>query len=230
MRTLFLDTETTGLDGRRDRIVEVAIIGEEGEVIINTLVNPGIPIPAEASRIHGISDAMVKAAPNFDALWPKIAAHVRGNRIVIYNAKFDLKFFPDGLTCAEEIHCAMLAYAEHRGERTPKLRRFRWHKLSDAAAHVSHEWSGPAHRALGDAEACRSVWLWINESTNTRSRSRRSAQPRGPQVIPKSQMAAPHPDSVPTGAVPAPSQNPRGQGLIWFCIIVGIAIAYFVFH
>ena len=155
---------------------------------------------------------MVKAAPTFDALWPKIAAHVRGNRIVIYNAKFDLRFFPDGLTCAEEIHCAMLAYAEHRGERTPKLRRFRWHKLSDAAAHVSHEWSGPAHRALGDAEACRSVWLWINESTNTRSRSRRSAQPRGPQVIPKSQMAAPHPDSVPTGAVPAPTQNPRGQG------------------
>ncbi len=45
MRTLFLDTETTGLDARRDRIVEVAIIGEEGEVIINTLVNPGMTLP-----------------------------------------------------------------------------------------------------------------------------------------------------------------------------------------
>lgn len=45
MRTLFLDTETTGLSGQKDRIVEIAIIGEDGEVVIDTLVNPGIPIP-----------------------------------------------------------------------------------------------------------------------------------------------------------------------------------------
>jgi hypothetical protein len=52
MRTLFLDTETTGLSGERDRIVEIAIIGDDGSVLVDTLVNPRVPIPPEATAIR----------------------------------------------------------------------------------------------------------------------------------------------------------------------------------
>jgi DNA polymerase III epsilon subunit-like protein len=162
MKTVYLDTETTGLDGRRDRIVEIAIVGEQGDTLLNTLVNPGIPIPPAASRIHGITDSMVRSAPSFDTLWPRILQLLRGNRIVIYNAGFDRKFFPDQLTCAAEIQCAMQAYAELRGERTNKRGGFRWSKLTEAATHIGYDWSNPAHRALGDALACRGVWQWLN--------------------------------------------------------------------
>ena len=162
MRTLYLDTETTGLDGNRDRIVEIAIIGDDGEVLIDSLINPNISIQHEASAIHGIYDSMVRGAPTLRVLWPQIETMVRNNRVVIYNAKFDLKFLPSGFASASEIQCAMLAYAARRGERTPKLKKYRWHKLSDAAAHVGHQWSSAAHRARSDAEACRSVWRWTN--------------------------------------------------------------------
>src|SRR3982750_387678 len=52
---VYLDTETTGLFGDV-RIVDVAIVDDAGEVLVDTLVDPGIPIPVETSRIHGIFD------------------------------------------------------------------------------------------------------------------------------------------------------------------------------
>ena len=58
MQTFFLDTETTGLHPPHDKLVEVAIIDEAGDVVLDTLVNPERPI-GFATQIHGISDAMV---------------------------------------------------------------------------------------------------------------------------------------------------------------------------
>ena len=184
VRTLYLDTETTGLNVRLDRIVEIAIVDDHGGVVIDTLVNPGLSIPSQASQIHHITDAMVRTAPSLEILWPKIAALVRGNRIVIYNKQYDIKFFPDQLACAGDIQCAMLAYAALRGEKTTKRGGFRRHKLLDAAAHVGHQWSGPAHRARGDAEACRSVWLWTNRQIEVRQQqpSRILAPPAPPPL------------------------------------------------
>ena len=160
MQTLFLDTETTGLNGQRDKIVEIAIVGEQGDVLLNTLVNPGIPIPN--SHIHGITDAMVRSAPSFETLWPQISELMRGSKVVIYNASFDRKFFPDRLNCAAEIKCAMRAYAEHCGAQR---------SLIKAAAHIGYAWSGPAHRALDDTLACRAVWQWTNGTASMYPRS-----------------------------------------------------------
>ncbi len=79
----FFDLETTGTDIGRDRIVELAIVKilPDGQVNMmpaqrgkenRLLVNPGVPIPIEASLVHGIYDADVAGAPSFAELAPKI--------------------------------------------------------------------------------------------------------------------------------------------------------------
>ena len=68
---VILDTETTGLYSPA-RIVEISCIDREGNVLVDSLVNPGIPIPADASAIHGISDADVADRPSFSDLWPLV--------------------------------------------------------------------------------------------------------------------------------------------------------------
>src|SRR5688500_20273897 len=64
----FLDLETTGLNPRVDRIVELAIVRvtPDGEVLERARrFNPGVPIPAEASAVHGITDADVAGEPSY---------------------------------------------------------------------------------------------------------------------------------------------------------------------
>lgn len=57
---MVFDTETTGLDGS-DGIVEVSCVSGQGEVLLDTLVRPVAPIPADATAIHGItSDDLMK--------------------------------------------------------------------------------------------------------------------------------------------------------------------------
>jgi DNA polymerase-3 subunit alpha (Gram-positive type) len=91
----FLDVETTGLSPRTSRVCEVALAGFQGNCRIShfsSLVNPGLPIPPETSRIHGITHAMVKNSPAFPALAPRLIALLEGTVIVAHNAEFDLSF------------------------------------------------------------------------------------------------------------------------------------------
>lgn len=151
---LFLDTETTGLNpGVGDTIVEVAIVDALGRTLIETLVNPRLPIPSQASMVHGIWDEMVRTKPTLQQVLPRIREIISGEQVVIYNAKFDTPFFPDRLRQAKTISCAMRRFADTLGGP--------WRKLEVAARHVGHRWTGDAHRALADALACRTVWLWL---------------------------------------------------------------------
>lgn len=114
MDTFFLDTETTGLNAAVDRIVELAIVHESGQIAFDSLINPQIAIPYRASRVHGISDFMVEESPTFDSIWMQVEQILRGNRVVIYNASFDKKFFPNQLDNAAEIRCAMIEFAAYQ--------------------------------------------------------------------------------------------------------------------
>ncbi len=118
METVYLDTETTGLSpGNGARIVEIAILDDDGRPLLDTLVNPDCEIPDEASSIHGITDRMVADAPTFASLDSEITSVTSGRHVVIYNAGFDTRFFPDGLERAGRVSCAMLAFAEEYGEK-----------------------------------------------------------------------------------------------------------------
>ena len=76
-----VDVETTGKDASVDRVVEVGIALSRGGQIVdrkNWLVNPGIPIPKEASDIHKITDEHVRDAPRFEAIAVEVTAALAG--------------------------------------------------------------------------------------------------------------------------------------------------------
>ena len=88
-----IDLETTGLDPRRDAIVEVAAVpfldGRAGPVY-TTHVNPGRPIPPESVRVHGITDSMVAGSPMIGDVLPRLDAVCGGHVLVGYGVGFDL--------------------------------------------------------------------------------------------------------------------------------------------
>jgi len=78
--------------------------------------------------------------------------------VVIYNAAFDVQFFPDHVFLESRVECAMLQYAEWKGDCNPYYGSPRWHKLHLAARATGFMEEVQWHRALGDAIACRHVW------------------------------------------------------------------------
>jgi len=91
---VILDLETTGVNIASDRIVEFSAVkvqpsGEEEWLTMR--LNPGIPISAEATRIHGISDADVASSPSFRDVARKIASFLEGCDLAGFNSmKFDI--------------------------------------------------------------------------------------------------------------------------------------------
>lgn len=158
--TVFLDTETTGLDGMAE-IVDIAVIDGQGAILLDTLVRPTRRIPAGATRIHGIRDEHVAAAPTWDDVFSRLVPIVKGRRVVVFNADYDRKIIrqcctESGLSLPQSTwQCAMRAHAEYMGEPGWKGKGFRWHKLENAALAFGIPPGG--HRALADAEACRLV-------------------------------------------------------------------------
>lgn len=89
------DSETTGLDVRNDRIVQVGGVRVHGTRIfhianIDRLVNPGIAIPPRSSAIHGITDELAADAPPFRTVWSALEPLMRGAVLVGHNVGFDL--------------------------------------------------------------------------------------------------------------------------------------------
>lgn len=92
-RFVALDLETTGLDVRRDAIVAAAAIpfvGSSPERGCVTLVDPGRPIPAESTRIHGITDADVLGAPVLANVLPALEDTFADDLVVGHGVEFDL--------------------------------------------------------------------------------------------------------------------------------------------
>lgn len=91
---MFLDLETTGINVVTDRIVEIALLkifpdGREEEKLLR--INPGIPIPPQASAIHGIFDDDVRDAPLFKEVAKIIARFIEGCDLAGFNStRFDI--------------------------------------------------------------------------------------------------------------------------------------------
>jgi DNA polymerase-3 subunit epsilon len=97
MREIVLDTETTGLDPNDGhRIVEIACVELFNHVptgrVFHRYVNPERDMPAEALAVHGLTAEFLAQHPPFAAVVDEVAAFLGGDRLVIHNAEFDVKF------------------------------------------------------------------------------------------------------------------------------------------
>src|SRR5215213_6662868 len=161
-RVIYLDTETTGF-GPRAEIVDIAVVSAEGQVMLESLVQPTRRIPADATAIHGITNADVKDAPAWCDLYQDLLPVLAGRRIIVYNVIFDRQMVNqscdryDLAAPAADWECAMRKYAGFYGNWDPGKRWYRFQKLERAVLAFGAEPGG--HRAAADAYACRAVVL-----------------------------------------------------------------------
>lgn len=101
---VFFDLETTGLDIVNDRIVEISLlkVNPDGSTDSKTKrINPGIPIPPEASAVHGIYDKDVHDCPTFKEVAEEVWAVINGCDLGGYNSnRFDIPLLSEEFTRA----------------------------------------------------------------------------------------------------------------------------------
>jgi DNA polymerase-3 subunit epsilon len=155
---VFFDIETTGLDLRNDRIIELAFIKitPQGDVLERVRrFNPGIPIPADATAVHGISDADVANEVTFCRTAKSLVEMFAGCDLAGFNIRrFDLHMLIHEFRRCEvdfslEGRCVLdVQTIFHREERRD---------LSAAAQFYLGRAHEEAHTALGDIRTAAAV-------------------------------------------------------------------------
>lgn len=155
MRIRVIDTETTGLPPDC-KIVEIATVDlvHDGtqwarDRTWTTLVNPGVPIPPEASAIHHITDEMVADAITHDSAVERAVGAGAGElycAIVAHEAKFEQAVLPEtkGMRWICTRKCAATLWPDAPNHKNQTLRYWLKLKLADESLALPH-------RALGDA-------------------------------------------------------------------------------
>lgn len=155
-----VDLETTGGAPPESRITEIGAVryrGGEREATLQTLVDPGVPIPRFVSHLTGIDDFIVREAPPIEAVLPSLVEFLRGTVFVAHNAGFDHRFLNHDLerlgydpVPGPPVCTARLARRVLTADDVPNLRLATLAQFFRTAAR-------PTHRALDDAEACAEV-------------------------------------------------------------------------
>jgi DNA polymerase III subunit epsilon len=193
-----VDVETTGGSPRTGhRVTEVAVyVVEAGRVnqAFCSLVNPGRPIPPKIAALTGITDAMVRGAPRFEAVAPRVAEALVGRVFTAHNAAFDWGFLH------HEMDRALGRVPDGRRLCTVRLARRLLPQLPSRALGSLAEFFGiditARHRAAGDAEATahvlirlldlledRGVTCWDGMQRVLRSRVARSVRRATPRSM-----------------------------------------------
>ena len=158
-RFIAFDVETTGLNASSDRIIELgAVLFENGIPMksFSSLVNPGIVVPAAATAINHITNAMVKNAPDEEIVYPEflefLGDAVSGNTIMCaHNAKFDFDFLQNTLTRLG--YDAELKYVDTLALSRRYIPGLANYKQCTVEAHFGFK-NSSSHRAETDAEMC----------------------------------------------------------------------------
>ena len=160
-RIVVIDFETTGLSARTgDRAIEVAAVeiidGQVGRHFAS-LMNPGVHVPSFITGLTGITNAMVRSAPDSMAVMRGLAQFVEDAPLVAHNAAFDAGFYGhemrmQGIDRENPFLCS-LRVARRIYPRAPN------HKLSTLADYVDIPMQGTFHRALADADLTARIFV-----------------------------------------------------------------------
>ncbi len=152
-----LDVETTGYDSGRDQLIEVAAAIMRGPEILDrfsTLVDPLIPVPAEITKLTGITSEMVAGAPCAEAAVSRLADFVAGRDVIAHNAAFDRSFVE-----------SVVGPARFTGRWIDSLTlvriglsRLKSHRLQDLSQAFAPDVAEGAHRAAADVEVLCRIW------------------------------------------------------------------------
>ncbi len=154
------DLETTGLDVKKDRIVEISCVKimPDGTKDIRTYrVNPGIPISPEASRVHGITNEDVKDEPHFKKLASSLADFLVGCDLTGFNLeRFDLPMLKNELSrCGIDFPPGLVHVIDAQKIFFKKEPR----TLSAAYQFYCNKELNNAHSAQADAEATAEILM-----------------------------------------------------------------------
>lgn len=164
------DLETTGVSWQTDAVVELSALRVQNGAVteeFTSLVNPGRPIPFQASQVNGITDEMVAGSPEFKQVLSEFMCFAKDAVLVGHNIhSFDMKFlYRDAERFwrrsidndyIDTLRLARLCL--------PQLSR---HRLTDLAAHYGFETAG-AHRALSDCRMNQQVYEALGASLAVR--------------------------------------------------------------
>ena len=159
---VFVDLETTGGNASTDRITEIGVVevSRAGLSTWTTLIDPMRPIPEFIERLTGISNAMVRGAPKFEAIAQELAERLEGRLFAAHNARFDYGFLKSeflraGVTFKADVLC------------TVRLSRalFPHEKRHGLDALIERHGLKPSgrHRALSDADLLWQFWQKLRD-------------------------------------------------------------------
>ena len=154
-----LDIETTGLDPRYCEIIEISAMKySSGQNIgtFSTLVKPSEPIDEYITSLTGITNDMLKSAPDISETMQKFYNFVGSDLIVGYNVNFDINFLYDNLLNCRSLILSNSFIDVMRIARKilPGLKN---HKQATVADHYGISTAG-AHRAAVDCEICNAIF------------------------------------------------------------------------
>ena len=164
-----LDCETTGLDAKNDRIIEIAVVKFTFTEILEkfeTLIDPECQISESSMAIHHISQDMVKGQPKILEVLPQVSKMIDKHIVMGHGIRLDLNFlsesakrcqFPSSFDAAPTIDTLRLArlYGESPTNSLEKLRE-----------HFNIEPEG-AHRAMSDVTVNISVFKYLAQNFKT---------------------------------------------------------------
>ena len=175
---IIFDTETTGLHGDAE-VIEIAAVDLTGNVLIDTLVKPSVPVPEDATAIHGIRDEDLATAPDITEVLPDLEAVFADKVLACYNLDFDLRLLNQSLYARGHEQrdwvafpfkpenrwdrglCIMNLFAEFYGEYSDYHGSFTWQRLGNAAIYCDVTVDAAAHRALADAQMALGVLKYM---------------------------------------------------------------------
>ncbi len=154
----FVDVETTGGYAGMDRVIDVAVIGARGDEIEfewQSLVNPGVSVPAGITALTGIDTDMIADAPAFESIARELRERLAGRVFVAHNARFDYGFIRrEFARLGDEWRSPTLCTVRLSRALYPQMPR---HNLDAVIEHhgirIEHR-----HRAMPDAQALAQLW------------------------------------------------------------------------